>query len=86
MNADGYEDTELRKPPLARELQYFERVKRQLRSRESYADLLKCIHLFNQDIISRGELVGLVNDIIGKNQELMVRPGPTLFFFFNLTQ
>lgn len=26
-----------------------------------------------QEIISRGELIGLVNDVIGKHQDLMVR-------------
>lgn len=39
-----------RKPPaLARELQYFEKVKTRLKgNRDSYNDMLKCIHLFNQ--------------------------------------
>lgn len=48
--ADGFDDSVDRKPPaLARELQYFEKVKTRLKgNRDSYNDMLKCIHLFNQ--------------------------------------
>ena len=57
---------------LDRELQFFDRVKQRLRSREAYQDLLKCMNMFAHDIISRGELVGLVQDIIGRFPDLMV--------------
>ncbi|KAG1680591.1 hypothetical protein FOA52_015039 [Chlamydomonas sp. UWO 241] len=67
----GYDDEESRKPALARELQYFERVKARLHNRDAYHDMIKCIHMYNQEIIPRAELVGLVADIIGKHTDLM---------------
>ena len=75
---DGYnDDVDLRKPAMARELQFFERVKNRLQfksaSRDSYLDLIKCIHLYNQELVSRSELMSLVNDILGKFPDLMVR-------------
>ena len=60
-----------RPPALAKELAYFERVKARLRSKEAYQDFLKCLNLFANDIISRGELVALAQDIIGRHPDLM---------------
>uniref|UniRef100_A0A7S3QMC6 Histone deacetylase interacting domain-containing protein n=1 Tax=Dunaliella tertiolecta TaxID=3047 RepID=A0A7S3QMC6_DUNTE len=57
--------------PLTRELQFLERVKARLRSRESYSDFLKCLNLYAQDIISRQELVQLVSDIFGRAPDLV---------------
>ncbi|KAF5825831.1 hypothetical protein DUNSADRAFT_6612 [Dunaliella salina] len=57
--------------PLTRELQFLERVKARLRSRESYSDFLKCLNLYAQDIISRQELVHLVSDIFGRAPDLV---------------
>ena len=56
---------------LARELQFFERVKARLRNRDAYGELMKCMHLFNTDVISRMELRGLVYDILGKFPDLL---------------
>ena len=56
---------------LARELQFFERVKARLRNRDTYQEFLKCLHLFNQDIISKMELRGLVYDVLGRYPELL---------------
>ncbi len=71
--AVGYDD-DMRKPAVSvsRELQYFERVKARLRNRDAYNDLIKVVHLYNQEILSRHELVSLVTDIIGRYQDLMV--------------
>ena len=76
--SDGYnDDVDLRKPAMSRELQFFERVKNRLQvksaSRDAYPDLIKCIHLYNQELVSRAELMSLVNDILGKFPDLMVR-------------
>ena len=41
---DGYnDDVDLRKPAMARELQFFERVKQYLSNKEHYAEFLKCV-------------------------------------------
>lgn len=59
---------------MARELQFFERVKAKLRgSRDAYSDLIRSIHLYNQDLVSKSELMSLVSDVLGKFPELMVR-------------
>eukprot|EP00955_Chlamydomonas_euryale_P064483 358990-Chlamydomonas_euryale.AAC.2 len=52
-----------RRPALARELQYFERVKTRLRSRTAYDDVIKCIHLYNQVWVVAGG--GLWSDCVG---------------------
>jgi paired amphipathic helix protein Sin3a len=74
---DGFnDDVELRKPIMARELQYFERVKARLRAnRDAYPDLIRSINLYNQEILSKNELLGIVSDILGKYPDLMVRSG-----------
>lgn len=55
---------------LAKELQFFERVKARLRNRDVFNEFLKCLHIFNQDIISKMELKGLVYDVLGKYPDL----------------
>lgn len=44
---------------LDREMQFFEKVKQRLRSKEQYQDFLKCLNLYAQEIISRNELINL---------------------------
>jgi paired amphipathic helix protein Sin3a len=67
---------------LTKEMQFLEKVKTRLRSRELYSDFLKCLNMYSQDIISRPELVSLTADILGRNPDLMVGDGsiPTLLF------
>ncbi|KAK3272628.1 hypothetical protein CYMTET_19089 [Cymbomonas tetramitiformis] len=71
----GEAHVEDRKPPkaanLGKELQFFEKVKTRLRNREAYQDLMKCLNIFNQEIISKSELQGLAYDIIGRFPDLM---------------
>ena len=58
---------------MARELQFFERVKTRLRSsRDAYNDLIKVIHLYNQELVGRSELMALATDVLGKHPDLMV--------------
>ena len=66
------DDPKARFLQLSKELQFFERIKARLRSREAYSDLLKCLSMYSHDIISRMELVNVVADIIGKYPDLQV--------------
>ncbi|CAM6050285.1 unnamed protein product [Sphagnum compactum] len=50
---------------------FVEKVKSRLRNRETYQDFLKCLNIFNQEIISRRELQRVVGDILGKHADLM---------------
>lgn len=54
-----------------KDLQFFERVRNRLRNQEPYEDLLKCINLFAQDIVSKSELFVLVHDVLGRYPDLM---------------
>eukprot|EP00210_Caulerpa_lentillifera_P005549 g5308.t1 len=75
---DPYNDTRRRRIEANRrqrdfewELSFFEEVKAKLNNRESYNDLLKCINLYAQDVISKSELVELVGDVIGRFPDVM---------------
>jgi len=50
---------------------FVEKVKSRLRNRETYQEFLKCLNIFNQEIISRSELQRVVGDILGKHADLM---------------
>lgn len=54
----------------AEESAFFERVKRFLGDKNVYAEFLKCLNLFCQDIIKIQDLVTLVQRFIGQNEEL----------------
>uniref|UniRef100_A0A8C6LMV2 Paired amphipathic helix protein Sin3a n=1 Tax=Nothobranchius furzeri TaxID=105023 RepID=A0A8C6LMV2_NOTFU len=45
-------------------------VRKALRSSEAYDNFLRCLHIFNQEVISRTELVQLVIPFLGKFPEL----------------
>ncbi|XP_071390370.1 paired amphipathic helix protein Sin3a-like [Centroberyx affinis] len=49
---------------------FFEKVKKALRSSEAYDNFLRCLLIFNQEVISRAELVQLVIPFLGKFPEL----------------
>ncbi|XP_062846055.1 paired amphipathic helix protein Sin3a [Trichomycterus rosablanca] len=49
---------------------FFEKVRKALRSSEAYDNFLRCLVLFNQEVISRAELVQLVLPFLGKFPEL----------------
>jgi paired amphipathic helix protein Sin3a len=46
---------------------------RRIRSREQYQDFLKCLNLFAQEIIAKGELQVMVQDILGRYPDLLAR-------------
>ncbi|XP_029430673.1 paired amphipathic helix protein Sin3a [Rhinatrema bivittatum] len=49
---------------------FFEKVRKALRSAEAYENFLRCLVIFNQEVISRAELVQLVSPFLGKFPEL----------------
>uniref|UniRef100_A0A4W5PVP9 Paired amphipathic helix protein Sin3a n=1 Tax=Hucho hucho TaxID=62062 RepID=A0A4W5PVP9_9TELE len=49
---------------------FFEKVQKALRSAEAYDNFLRCLVIFNQEVISRAELVQLVLPFLGKFPEL----------------
>ncbi|XP_078285850.1 SIN3 transcription regulator family member Aa isoform X2 [Rhinoraja longicauda] len=51
---------------------FFEKVRKALRSAEAYENFLRCLVIFNQEVISRAELVQLVFPFLGKFPELFV--------------
>jgi paired amphipathic helix protein Sin3a len=57
-----------------RDLQLFERIKKRLgnplSSPTQYNDFLKCVHLFTQDVLSRDDLVEVLQDLLGSHREL----------------
>lgn len=54
-----------------RERQFFAEVNAKLNNKETYTELLKCVNLYAQDVISKSELVDLVQDVIGKYPDVM---------------
>ncbi|XP_062849740.1 SIN3 transcription regulator family member Aa isoform X2 [Trichomycterus rosablanca] len=68
----------LKEPPTAEatkhgvgtESLFFEKVRKALRSAEAYDNFLRCLVIFNQEVISRAELVQLVLPFLGKFPEL----------------
>ncbi|XP_068433700.1 paired amphipathic helix protein Sin3a-like [Clinocottus analis] len=61
---------EVGKHSTSTETMFFEKVKKALRSSEAYDNFLRCLHIFNQEVISRAELVQLVIPFLGKFPEL----------------
>ncbi|XP_042198679.1 LOW QUALITY PROTEIN: paired amphipathic helix protein Sin3b [Callorhinchus milii] len=56
-----------------REFSFFDRVRRVLKSQEVYENFLRCIALFNQEVVSGSELLQLVTPFLGKFPELFAR-------------
>lgn len=54
----------------ADETEFFEKVKKYLGSRQVYADFLKCLSLFSQDILKLPDLINMVHGFIGGNEDL----------------
>ncbi|XP_015788602.1 paired amphipathic helix protein Sin3b isoform X2 [Tetranychus urticae] len=53
------------------EYAYFDKVRKALRSQEVYENFLRCLFLYNHEIVSRNELVLLVTPFLGKFPELL---------------
>jgi len=52
------------------EIEYFDKVKKMLNNKFVYAEFLKCLNMFSQEIINKQELVQLVQNFLGKTPEL----------------
>ena len=52
------------------EYAFFDKVRKALRSPEVYENFLRCLVLFNQEVISRGELVQLTSTFLNRYPEL----------------
>uniref|UniRef100_A0A667WT44 Paired amphipathic helix protein Sin3b n=1 Tax=Myripristis murdjan TaxID=586833 RepID=A0A667WT44_9TELE len=53
-----------------REFTFFDKVRRLFKSQEVYENFLRCIALFNQEVVSGAELLQLVTPFLGKFPEL----------------
>ncbi|CAF98397.1 unnamed protein product, partial [Tetraodon nigroviridis] len=61
---------EVSKHGVGTESLFFEKVRKALRSAEAYDNFLRCLVIFNQEVVSRAELVQLVLPFLGKFPEL----------------
>ncbi|XP_026280513.1 paired amphipathic helix protein Sin3a [Frankliniella occidentalis] len=52
---------------------FFDNVRKALRSQEVYTNFLRCLQLFNEEVVSKTELVQLVTPFLGKYPELFRR-------------
>jgi paired amphipathic helix protein Sin3a len=48
------------------ETTFFEKLKKSLRTQQVYENFLKCLSLFNRDVVTRCELIALVEPFLGK--------------------
>jgi histone deacetylase complex regulatory component SIN3 len=55
----------------ARQAGFFETVKQRLDNPVLYAEFLKCLSLFSQEVISRSDLIVLLEDVLGKFPDLV---------------
>uniref|UniRef100_A0A6Q2XC52 Paired amphipathic helix protein Sin3b n=1 Tax=Esox lucius TaxID=8010 RepID=A0A6Q2XC52_ESOLU len=55
---------------VVREFTFFDKVRRLFKSQEVYENFLRCIALFNQEVVSGSELLQLVTPFLGKFPEL----------------
>ncbi|CAH1252012.1 SIN3A [Branchiostoma lanceolatum] len=63
------------------EFAFFDKVRKALHSQDVYENFLRCLVLFNQEVISRAELVQLVTPFLG-HVKLPFRKFPELFNWF----
>ena len=52
------------------EFAFFDKVRKALRNQEVYDNFLRCLVLFNQEVISRGELIQLTSPFLSRHSEL----------------
>ncbi|KXZ56798.1 hypothetical protein GPECTOR_1g719 [Gonium pectorale] len=59
------------RPQLVKEMAFFDRVKQRLRNPDAYVDFIKCINLYNAEVITIQELMQLLGDIFNRHPDLM---------------
>ena len=47
------------------EYAFFDKVRKAFRNQETYENFLRCLVLFNQEVVSRSELVQMVQPFLG---------------------
>lgn len=62
--------TEAGKHGTLNEYAFFEKVRKALRNPEVYENFLRCLNLYNQEVVSKSELVHLVTPFLGKFPDL----------------
>ncbi|TNN00405.1 hypothetical protein fugu_011651 [Takifugu bimaculatus] len=70
LNLKDSSAAEVSKHGVGTESLFFEKVRKALRSTEAYDNFLRCLVIFNQEVVSRAELVQLVLPFLGKFPEL----------------
>uniref|UniRef100_UPI0035901EA7 paired amphipathic helix protein Sin3a isoform X2 n=1 Tax=Myxine glutinosa TaxID=7769 RepID=UPI0035901EA7 len=73
LKPSGYKDSsgaDTNKQGNLGEYAFFEKVRKALKSHEAYENFLRCLVLFNQEVVSRAELVQLVCPFLSKFPEL----------------
>ncbi|CAG9466619.1 unnamed protein product [Pedinophyceae sp. YPF-701] len=69
--AAGRDDRDDRKGLVSsKEIQFFEKVKNRVRSREIYQEFIKVLNLFANDVINRDEMLCLIDDVLQRFPEL----------------
>ncbi|XP_039068905.1 paired amphipathic helix protein Sin3-like 4 isoform X2 [Hibiscus syriacus] len=67
----AYDDKNEMKSVYNQEFAFCYKVKEKLRNPEHYQEFLRCLHLYSNEVISRTELQSLVNDLLGRYQDVM---------------
>ncbi|KAL4362985.1 hypothetical protein GQ457_04G006650 [Hibiscus cannabinus] len=67
----AYDDKSAMKSVYNQEFAFCDKVKEKLRNPEHYQEFLRCLHLYSNEVISRTELQSLVNDLLGRYQDVM---------------
>ncbi|GMJ13159.1 SIN3-like 4 [Hibiscus trionum] len=67
----AYDDKNAMKSVYNQEFAFCDKVKEKLRNPEHYQEFLRCLHLYSNEVISRTELQSLVNDLLGRYQDVM---------------
>lgn len=70
ISPSSFDDKNALKSVYTQEFHFCERVKEKLHA-ETYQEFLKCLHIYSQEIITRGELKNLVGDLLAKHPDLM---------------
>ena len=50
-----------------KELEFFATIKRQLQNDELYHEILKCMNLYTEDLITRSEMMTLLEELFGRH-------------------
>ncbi|XP_044744116.1 paired amphipathic helix protein Sin3a isoform X2 [Coccinella septempunctata] len=63
--------SEARKYGTLKDYAFFDKLRKSMKSYDTYENFLRCLTLYNEQIVTRGELILMVNPLLGKFPELM---------------